>query len=172
MRPVWANSALACGGRQREAWPATDSQLARHWPDGLMTKTELIQRAREIWALIDWADVGQIVIEGVVITAIFTFMAGRGLGRWMHRLNDQLAADWVRIWVGAPAAPTAARSRGAVLLLPAARPPAGLLMPAPVIAPAGPTAEQLMALTVRELMTLTGCRRKLSKRALVEIAMA
>lgn len=137
-----------------------------------MTQTELIQRAREIWALIDWTEVGQIVIEGVVITAILTFMAGRGLGRWVHRLNDRLAAAWVRLWVGVPAAPAAARSSVPVLLLPAARPVAGLLMPAPVIAPAGPTAEQLMALTVRELMTLTGCRRKLSKRALVEIAMA
>jgi hypothetical protein len=146
-----------------------------------MTKIELLQRARQIWALIDWTEVGQIVIEGVVITAILTFMAGRGLGRWMHRLNDQMAAAWVRLWVVPDRAvkesltvDTSAEPVSAAyqLLLPAARPVAGLLMPAPVIAPAGPTAEQLMALTVRELMALTGCRRKLSKRALVEIAMA
>ena len=114
--------------------------------------------------LIDWAEVGQIVLHGIVTTAVLVYLAGEYTGRTLHRLNDALSRVWVALWVPEPA--------------PAAEPTAEPAQP--VLAPPAPPAvhplvtvtQELEQLTCRQLRELTGCRRKLPKAQLVMIALA
>ncbi|MEY2986091.1 MAG: hypothetical protein RJB24_320 [Candidatus Parcubacteria bacterium] len=50
-----------------------------------------------ILSLIDWEEVGLIVFHGLITFAVGIYVAGETLGNWVHRTNDQLAANWVRM---------------------------------------------------------------------------
>jgi hypothetical protein len=54
---------------------------------------------REAFLMIDWKEVAVIVAMGLTVAVIGTYLAGKGLGRAVHRANDQLARAWVRLWV-------------------------------------------------------------------------
>jgi len=56
---------------------------------------------------IDWAEVGHIVWHGLLAFAVGVYLAGEFTGRWVHRTNDQLARQWVRL--GVPAAASSDR---------------------------------------------------------------
>jgi hypothetical protein len=49
--------------------------------------------------LIDWAEVGAIVLNMTVALVVCTYVVGELTGRAVHRANDRLAALWVRLWV-------------------------------------------------------------------------
>jgi hypothetical protein len=104
-----------------------------------------------IWAYrtIDWAEVGAIVLHGLQVLIVLTLLAGRYSRRaWdtVPVLSEQLG-HWY----------------------------AGLIAPTPAPAPAPTPARQraeLEQLTCRQLMAITGTRRKLAKRHLIELALA
>jgi hypothetical protein len=52
-----------------------------------------------VMAMIDWAEVGTIVLHGLVAAVVLTYYGGLLTGRWVYRANDQLARAWVRLWV-------------------------------------------------------------------------
>jgi hypothetical protein len=52
-----------------------------------------------VMAMIDWAEVGTIVLHGLVAAVVLTYYGGLLTGRAVHRANDQLARAWVRLWV-------------------------------------------------------------------------
>lgn len=107
------------------------------------------------WSLIDWAEVGTIVLHGLVALVVLTWHAGRLTGRACHRVNDQLAAFWRNLLVPMPTDTTPE--------------------PEPMADPIADVVEavaRLEALTCRELRELTGCRRKLAKRQLIAMALA
>jgi len=112
--------------------------------------------ARRAAALIDWAEVGQIVLHGIVTIAVMTYLAGEFTGRTLHRLNDQLAALWRSLWCAAPE----------VLAEPAAAPIRPALV-APALHPLALIADELMLHTRRELNAITGLRGKAAKYQLV-----
>jgi hypothetical protein len=65
------------------------------------------------------------------ITAEVLYSLGGQFRRALDERNDQLAAIWVRLWIGAPAAPApVATAPGPLLLAPAAVAPIALLAPA------------------------------------------
>lgn len=68
---------------------------------GRLAGTAYRETARVV-RLIDWAEVGTIVLHGLVTLVILTYVVGLETGRWTHRTNDRLAALWVRLWVGTP----------------------------------------------------------------------
>lgn len=113
---------------------------------------------------IDWVEVAQIVLHGLQILICVTLLAGRWARRaWdaLPVLSEQLGRRYARLIVGSAPAP---------ILLPVA-----VALPAPVTAPPITTsrrAEDLALLSNRELRELIGVRRKLSKRQLIELAMA
>jgi hypothetical protein len=49
--------------------------------------------------MIDWREVGSIVLRCLVALVVLTYVLGEATGRWTHRTNDGLAALWVRLWV-------------------------------------------------------------------------
>lgn len=116
-----------------------------------------------LWAnqQIDWTEVWAIVLHGLQILIVLTLLAGR----WTRRAWDALPAlsEQLGCWYAARIVPP--------IVVPAA--PA---MPAAVTA-ARPIAtrrraEELALLSSRELRELTGIRRKLAKRQLIELALA
>lgn len=108
-------------------------------------------------AQIDWAEVGQIVLHGLQVLIVMTLLAGRGTRRLWDQLpviSERLGKAYAGWLVGTPE-PVAAAARTM-----------------PVMHPLMALAEQLEALTVRELQVATGCRRKLAKRQLIALALA
>ena len=124
-------------------------------------------KLQQITALINWAEVAQIVGQGLITVAVLTYLAGWHLGRWLHRANDQLASIWVRLWVRTkPAvnAPDQLQCNGSE---------AWTEIPAsPLQHPLQAVATELQQLTVKELQLLCGTRRRLAKRELVAMALA
>lgn len=120
-----------------------------------------VRVARELNALIDWREVAAIVWQMLVAMAVLTFHAGRLTGRGVHRLNDWLAAAWRGLLV--PAVNTSAQPVSTAYTFTSQQ---------PIAHPLADLAAQLEALTVRELMAMTGSRRKLSKARLVALALA
>lgn len=100
---------------------------------------------------IDWAEVGQIVVHGLIACAVAVYVAGEMSGRWLHCLNDRLA----QVLAGTSAMPIPARP-----------------VAAPITHPLAELAAELEQLTVQQLRTITGIRRKLAKRELVAWALA
>lgn len=114
--------------------------------------------ARRTISLIDWAEVGSIVLHGLQILIVLTLLAGRYTRRaWdtLLQLSEAMGKAYAA-WI-APAPQ--------VLASPAKQ-------PIPAINPLLLIADDLASLTRRELQALTGCRRKLSKAQLVAIAIA
>ena len=101
----------------------------------------------------DWAEVAQIVLQGLQVAIVLTLLAGQATRRawdalpgWSEQLGRWYAA---RLQVVAlPAFPVAA-------------------VPARVA-----VRQQLEAMTCRQLRELTGIRRKLAKRELIALALA
>ena len=54
---------------------------------------------KNILQQINWREVGQIVLQGLITLAVLTYLSGWYLGRWLHRANDQLARLWVQLTV-------------------------------------------------------------------------
>lgn len=65
---------------------------------GRLTGTAFAQ-TRRLARQIDWQEVGQIVLHGIVTLAVMTYLAGEFTGRALHHLNNQLARLWRRLWV-------------------------------------------------------------------------
>ena len=108
----------------------------------------------------DWGAALEAAARAVVPAIALAYVAGMALGRWIHDLNDALAAMASRR--PAPAAAPAAPRPVAATLPPASGGPLALLAPATV---------DLAALSNRELMQLVGTRRRLPKRQLIALAM-
>ena len=108
----------------------------------------------------DWGAALEAAARAVVPAIALAYVAGMALGRWIHDLNEAMAAMASRR--PAPAVAPAAPEPIAAALLPAGGAPLALLAPAAV---------ELTALSNRELMQLVGTRRKLPKRQLIALAM-
>jgi len=65
---------------------------------GRLTGITYRETARVV-RLIDWAEVGAIVLHMTVALVVCTYVVGELTGRAVHRANDRLAALWVRLWV-------------------------------------------------------------------------
>jgi hypothetical protein len=102
---------------------------------------------------IDWAEVGRIVLHGLVAAAVLTYLAGHALGTAVHRANDWLAPRWVALWVN----PELSGDSGQL-----EQPEA----PAPVPAPPAvqPLYTELAHLPVSKLRTIAGTRSKKYRR--------
>ena len=88
----------------------------------------------------------------ITVTLLLVQLAydlGYQLGQAVHERNDQLSALWVQLLADAPAPQVA-----------------------PVQHPVMALADELEQLTQRQLMALTGCRRKISKTQLIAMALA
>jgi hypothetical protein len=103
---------------------------------------------------IDWAEVGRIVLHGLVAAAVLTYLAGHALGTAVHRANAWLAPRWVALWVK----PELSGDSGQL-----EQPEA----PAPVPSPPAvqPLYTELAHLPVSRLRTLAGTRSKRFRRA-------
>ena len=91
----------------------------------------------------------------ITVTLLLVQLAydlGYQLGQAVHERNDQLSALWVQLLADAPAPQVATV--------------------APVQHPVMALADELEQLTQRQLMALTGCRRKISKTQLIAMALA
>jgi hypothetical protein len=108
----------------------------------------------------DWGAALEAAARAVVPAIALAYVAGMALGRWIHDLNEALAA--MTSPRQAPAVAPATHAPIAAALLPAGGAPLALLTPAAV---------ELTTLSNRELMQLVGTRRKLPKRQLIALAM-
>jgi hypothetical protein len=101
----------------------------------------------------DWAEAWAVVLQGLKVAIVLTLLAGRATRRCWDALpgwSEQLGR-----WYAARIAPVA--------------------LPAFQIAPVPARVEvrqQLEALTCRQLREITGVRRKMAKRQLIELALA
>lgn len=95
------------------------------------------------WQLIDWREVGSIVLQGLVVLAVLTWHAGHETGAAVHRASDALATLWRRLWL-----PRRAAQR-------------------PMVHPLAELAEPLHRLSCRELRGLSGVRAKRAKHQLI-----
>lgn len=114
-----------------------------------------------LWAhrTINWAEVAQIVLQGLQILIVLTLLAGRATrSAWDALLeqSERLSRGYARLLLGPAPEPI-------VIITGPAR---------PVPQPTGPIRAELEAMTCRQLMALTGTRRKLAKRQLLELALA
>ena len=112
---------------------------------------------------IDWAEVGQIVLQGLITLAVLTYLAGWYLGRWLHRANDQLARFWVQLVVPAretgPGTPNLLSQLGSE----PARETAPCTQVAPMLHPMAAVASELLELTAAELRAVLGTRQRCSQ---------
>jgi hypothetical protein len=83
------------------------SELLQRQPSFSMTNQTTAARAgrlvgisyREtarVLRMIDWREVGSIVLRCLVALVVLTYVLGEATGRWTHRTNDGLAALWVQ----------------------------------------------------------------------------
>lgn len=112
-----------------------------------------------IWAhrTIDWAEVAQIVIEGLKVLIVLTLMAGRATRRFWDALpgwSEQLGRAYSRLLVGAVETVQTVQQTVAS------------------IHPLATLAAEMEQLTRAELQAMAGTRRKLSKRQLVALMLA
>ena len=108
-----------------------------------------------------WADAAEATARAVAHLAVITYMAGFGLGLACHRLNDHLSTFWRRLVVHVP--------------IPNDLPTIAKLGDEVTVDPTADVAEavaQLQAMTHRQLMAVTGCRRKVAKHQLIALAIA
>lgn len=130
-------------------------------------------KLQQINALIDWAEVGQIVLHGLITLAVLTYLAGWYLGRWLHRANDQLSRAWVQLWVPGAAetvhTPDPLHCNGSA---PGAAESVHTPNPQPQLHPLAALATELQQLSAAELRQLLGTKRRCSKAELVAWAMA
>ena len=108
-----------------------------------------------------WADAAEATARTVAHLAVFVYMAGFGLGLACHRINDRLAIIWRRLVVHLP-------TPNDLLTI-------SQLGDEPTVDPTADVAEavaQLQAMTHRQLMAVTGCRRKIAKHQLIALAIA
>lgn len=136
----------------------TGGESLHHHPNSMTTITTIAGTAGRIagtaaksilWIndQIDWAEVSQIVIDGIKVLIVLTFLAGRATRMaWAQLLQ---ASEHLGCWY-------------ATLLTPTVIPI--------MIHPLADLAHQLEQLTCRELRAITGCRRHLSKAQLIELA--
>jgi hypothetical protein len=68
--------------------------------------SNLCVRTGRILSLIDWQEVGLIVFHGLIALIVGIWIAGELLGKWVHWLNDILAANWVRLIMPPPSVET------------------------------------------------------------------
>jgi hypothetical protein len=82
--------------------------LPKNWTSSLEDKTMFISKTLDQSAgsldQINWkkvfAELSELWIilwKILIISAILTYVSGKALGLWVHRTNDQLAANWVRM---------------------------------------------------------------------------
>lgn len=112
-------------------------------------------------ALINWAEVLEIVLHGLKVLVVLCLLAGRATRR---------------CWDALPILSERLGNAYAALIAPPLLVPAGPALPAPV-AITEPmvttrTAAELLQLTNRELRELVGTRKRLAKRELVAMALA
>lgn len=113
---------------------------------------------------IDWAEVAKIVLHGLQVLIVLTLLAGRATrSAWdaLLELSERLGKAYARLIVRPE--PTT------IVAIPAA------IKPVPHHGKPINTNHriaELEAMTCRQLMALTGTRRKLAKRQLVELALA
>lgn len=116
-----------------------------------------------LWAneQIDWVEVWAIVLHGLQILIVLTLLAGR----WTRRAWDALPAlsEQLGCWY-------AARITPPIVVEVLAATPAVAAAAAPINT--GRRAAELALLSNRELRELTGIRRKMAKRQLIELALA
>ena len=117
-----------------------------------------------IWACrtINWAEVAQIVIQGLKVLVVLALLAGRGARR---------------LWDGLPGFSERIGKAYAALLVPhetvqSVQAPIATPQRAPHLQALEFELEQLMATPHRQLMAMAGTRRKLSKRQLVAMLSA
>lgn len=116
---------------------------------GRITGTAILY-GRQLNDQIDWAEVAQVVIQGLQVAIVLTLLAGRATRRaWdaLPGLSEQLGR-----WYASKIAPMP-------------------FMIAPVVARIN-VRQQLESMTCRQLMELTGIRRKVAKAKLIELALA
>ncbi len=108
-----------------------------------------IRYGRQLNDQIDWAEVAQVVIHGLKVAIVLTLLAGKATRRaWdaLPGLSEQLGR-----WYASKIAPMP-------------------FMIAPVVARIN-VRQQLESMTCRQLMELTGIRRKVAKAKLIEPAL-
>lgn len=101
----------------------------------------------------DWNEVWAVVLQGLKVAIVLTLLAGRLARRWWDALpgwSEQLGQ-----WYAARIAP---------VTMPA-------FPVAPVVARVD-VRQQLEGMTCRQLREITGIRRKMAKRQLIELALA
>jgi hypothetical protein len=110
---------------------------------------------------VDWAEVGQIVVQGLQLLVVAALLAGRYSRRaWgaLVPLSERLGKAYVRLLLGTAPASAAAPAQPRLALV---SPPSHQGQ-----------ALKLEGLTQRQLMVLARTRRKLSKRQLVAMVVA
>ena len=108
-----------------------------------------IRYGRQLNDQIDWAEVAHVVIHGLKIAIVLTLLAGRVTRRaWdaLPGLSEQLGR-----WYASKIAPMP-------------------FIVAPVVARIN-VRQQLESMTCRQLMELTGIRRKMAKAKLIDLAL-
>jgi hypothetical protein len=107
------------------------------------------QHLRPLFASIDWVLVRHVVWHGLIAVAVGVYTTERFIATSVHRVNDLLAALWVKLWVKTEEKATAL----------------------PVVHPLTALAVDLEACTCKQLREITGCRRKIRKAELINLAL-
>jgi hypothetical protein len=106
-------------------------------------------RLRPLFASIDWALVRHVVWHGLIAVAVGAYVTERFIAASVHKTNDLLAALWVKLWVKPEEKTTAL----------------------PIVHPMLALASDLETCTCKQLRDITGCRRKVRKAELVNLAL-
>lgn len=115
--------------------------------------------ARQLNDQIDWAEVAEIVLQGIKVLIVLALLAGRATRRAWDALVP--LSERMGRWYAARIAPSANTTEAL------AQP-----LPQPMAHPLMAIATELEALTRAELQALVGTRRKLSRQQLVAMALA
>jgi hypothetical protein len=119
----------------------------------------------------DWAAAWAVVLQGLKVAIVLTLLAGRITRRWWDALpgwSEQLG-QWYADRITPP--DELIDLTGLPWPAPIQFLPAPAYIPAPVPARVE-VRQQLEALTCRQLREITGIRRKMAKRQLIELALA